>query len=96
MKKTKFDLYTSASAAAIAAGELKTKFEIETAAHKAFAGNDPLDWEYWSDTFYRLRVMFNTLRAEPSPSQVAAAAAEVAAAPAPAEAKTETNPEPVQ
>ncbi len=75
MKKSKLDLYLEASAAAQSSLDITGNYEVQAAERAAFdkKKNHPRDWDYFSETFNRLRAMFLTLRAEPAPSAIAPA-----------------------
>ena len=68
--KTQFDIYTSAHAAALKALAAPNNFAVENAALEAFNadGNDPLDWDYWKQTFDNRRANMLALKTQPAAS----------------------------
>ena len=77
--KTQFDIYTSAHAAAVKALTAPNNFAVENTALEAFNadGNDPLDWDYWKQTFDNRRANMLALKMQPATSTKAATAAKV-------------------
>ncbi len=75
--KTQFDIYTSAHGAAVKSLTAANNFAVENLALESFNAdaNDPLDWDYWKQTFDNRRANMLALKLQPSASVKAAAAA---------------------
>lgn len=91
MKKTLFDVYTSAQKAALSTINSASSYQTENAKLEAFTadGNNPADWDVWSQNFDNLRRNLIAMKQQPAPSAKPATA--VAAA-KPATTSTPTNP----
>jgi hypothetical protein len=70
MKRTLFDLYTSAHKAALNSLNAANSFVVENTALEAFNAdsNDPLDWDYWKQQFDNRRTNMLALKQQPAPS----------------------------
>ena len=83
MKKTLFDVYTSAQKAALNTINSATSYQTENAKLEAFNAdaNDPADWDVWSQNFDNLRRNLIAMKQQPAPSAKTAVAAKPATAP---------------
>lgn len=77
MKKTLFDVYTSAQKAALNTINSASSYQTENAKLEAFNadGNDPADWDVWSQNFDNLRRNLIAMKQQPAPSAKSAAPA---------------------
>jgi hypothetical protein len=70
MKKTLFDVYTSAQKAALNTINTASSYATENAALEAFNadGNDPADWDAWKAQFDGMRRNLVVWKQSPAPS----------------------------